>query len=1269
MSNDVLITPASRKIEFKDSSANVDAKIETDASGNLVITNTGGDISIGDTTSDIFVGDGTNNIDIVFEQDGEIRGTSGVTVTLGASGSNIRMASDLNLNSNDITNVNDLTVAGNLTVSGTTTTVNSTNTTISDSIIELNSGLTGANTKDIGFIFERGSTGNNAGFVWDESADRFTVFTTTDTASSDTVNTGSVANFQAGSFYGNGANLTSLNGSNISSGTVAAARIASLDASKITSGTFADARISSSSVTQHLGSYLTGNQTITLSGDVSGSGTTSISVTVADDSHNHVISNVDGLQTALDGKLSTTGTAANSQLLDSLDSTAFLRSDAADTATENVTFTKAGDAITIESAAPQMKFNSTASGEDDFWIHVNDNNFYVLVDRDGNGTWDGAHPLQLEGDTNIGYLFGQRIFNEAYHPNADTWTTARTITLGGDLSGSVSINGSANVTLTATVANDSHNHAFNNLTAKTSGTGEYSTSGYLTAGRGSGGVSLTHNDGYGNANVTFNHKAGVPEQNGNSARIEVNTDSTSDAQIIFGINSNVSSGVAVQPINAVNIRQDYVDIRQYLRHMGDDDTYLRFDVDRVRIFAGGTAKFDSNNTYLTSTGNTTGTAGGLSGTPNISVGTISSGAITSTGNSQFDGEVQVGDTVSQNAFGLLQVNQEANNDESGIGILSSGAARSMRLWVDETSSYINSGNAGGGNLIFNEAITVSSGGNLTGVGTISSGAITATNGFKADGIWTSNEQPTGDDAIFSGYGAIGNRGTFYITNGGGTVQIGNGSVHNNNPTTTFSTSAVNLGASRVLQMNGTTVIDSSRNLTNIGTISSGDITLADGSHLQLYTSNGTTGTGGIDLPRGGHITFYGNNNVDHSIGSRSSSGAITDDLRISSYGALYIDLDSNNNNDSAANFVIGKHGSGDGTMSTLVTISGENGNYTSSGSIQVAGNITGVTDLYVADQIIHTGDTNTYIQFQAADQFRVVTGGGERLEVNNNGVNIPQTSKLKFDGDGHTYISEESDSNFKFYVAGVEAVNMTNSGVYFGNDLYIPDQIRHTGDTNTYMQFHAADQWRVVTGGTERLEVNNTRTAVNSGYLQVTGSTSHLVSTTTSTAATTRLGLTATHKSAVVLDTSSTGTTGTRRIYAIENNAGANLRIGNPDYPNAFNVTSTGNISSTGDVIAYSSSDRRFKDNITPISNPMEKINKLSGNTFEWNGNQETYEKGMKDVGVIAQEVEEVLPEIVDTREDGYKAVKYEKIVALLIEGMKEQQEQIEKLKELLENK
>ena len=103
MANDVLITPAGRKIEFKDSDGNVDAVIQTDASGNLEITNVGGDISIGDTTSDVYIGDGTNNVDIVFEQNGEIRGTSGVTVTVGASGATTNLAGTVQLGGTTLT--------------------------------------------------------------------------------------------------------------------------------------------------------------------------------------------------------------------------------------------------------------------------------------------------------------------------------------------------------------------------------------------------------------------------------------------------------------------------------------------------------------------------------------------------------------------------------------------------------------------------------------------------------------------------------------------------------------------------------------------------------------------------------------------------------------------------------------------------------------------------------------------------------------------------------------------------------------------------------------------------------------------------------------------------------------------------------------------------------------------------------------------------------------------------------------------------------------
>jgi hypothetical protein len=78
---------------------------------------------------------------------------------------------------------NDLTIAGNLTVSGTTTTLSTTNSVVSDSLIELNSGA-GSNANDLGLIFERGSTGDNAVFAWDESVDKFTLGTTTATGAS-----------------------------------------------------------------------------------------------------------------------------------------------------------------------------------------------------------------------------------------------------------------------------------------------------------------------------------------------------------------------------------------------------------------------------------------------------------------------------------------------------------------------------------------------------------------------------------------------------------------------------------------------------------------------------------------------------------------------------------------------------------------------------------------------------------------------------------------------------------------------------------------------------------------------------------------------------------------------------------------------------------------------------------------------------------------------------------------------------------------------------
>ena len=85
---------------------------------------------------------------------------------------------------------------------------------------------------------------------------------------------------------------------------------------------------------------------------------------------------------------------------------------------------------------------------------------------------------------------------------------------------------------------------FDQLLSKTSGTGEYSTTSHITSGRGGGGVAMTINDGYGNANLTFNHKSGVPEQLGNGGRIVVNTDATSAPSMSFQLGSATAAGVA-----------------------------------------------------------------------------------------------------------------------------------------------------------------------------------------------------------------------------------------------------------------------------------------------------------------------------------------------------------------------------------------------------------------------------------------------------------------------------------------------------------------------------------------------------------------------------------------------------------------------------------------------------------------------------------------------------------------------------------------------------
>ena len=162
--SDVVI-PTNIGLHFTDANE----KIESD--GTDLTINSGAKINL-TATSDVHL---PNNIGMVFGDAGEKIEGDGTDLTIATSGA-------LNINNTGTCTVSGaLTVTGNLTVNGTTSTVNSVNTTIADNLIELNSGIS-ASSNDAGIIIERGSTGNNAAIIWDESADKFTMGTTTATA-------------------------------------------------------------------------------------------------------------------------------------------------------------------------------------------------------------------------------------------------------------------------------------------------------------------------------------------------------------------------------------------------------------------------------------------------------------------------------------------------------------------------------------------------------------------------------------------------------------------------------------------------------------------------------------------------------------------------------------------------------------------------------------------------------------------------------------------------------------------------------------------------------------------------------------------------------------------------------------------------------------------------------------------------------------------------------------------------------------------------------
>jgi hypothetical protein len=279
--------------------------------------------------------------------------------------------------------------------------------------------------------------------------------------------------------------------------------------------------------------YITGNQTITLSGDVSGSGTTSIAVTVADDSHNHVISNVDGLQTALDAKQAaatalTTSTTFGGDVSGTYNSIAIANDSHSHTGS-----TLSGIAVSnLDGAAVQTSAEAfadvdtalmTAAAIEDRITgkgYLTGNQTITLSgDASGSGTTSIAvtvandshtHDTRYYTETEIGNFFSgttaitgysKTNWDTAYgwgnHASAGYLTGNQTITLSGDVSGS------GTTAITVTVADDSHNHVISNV------------DGLQTALDGKSSTSHNHTlDSLSNTTITSNTSGEILKWNG-----------------------------------------------------------------------------------------------------------------------------------------------------------------------------------------------------------------------------------------------------------------------------------------------------------------------------------------------------------------------------------------------------------------------------------------------------------------------------------------------------------------------------------------------------------------------------------------------------------------------------------------------------------------------------------------------------------------------------------------------------------------------------------
>lgn len=1112
-------------------------------------------------------------------------------------------------------------------------------------------------------------------------------------------------------------------------------------------------------------------RTIQLSGDVTGSasfdGTANINITAAvqDDSHAHVISNVDGLQSALDAKVPTSRTItagngltgggdlsanrtltvgggsgitvnANDIAIDSsytgFDGRYYTESEADSrfwnasgdlTITgkhkiiHNNTGTEPYIALTIEntgtSAGLALDCN-TGSGRK-YELQSNNTGSLIVYDRDA-----GAYRLTIH---NNGAIYNgnstNRMFADNYHPNADKWTTSRTLSLTGDVTGSVSWDGSGNASLSTTVANDSHTH--NRIVEKS--TIDYGV-GYLQ----------------------WTDQSGTGGSNGNGG---APSNPTNDWYHHIIASHDNSGGYYV------DIAQSFHSDAVYHRRLtnGSLSSWQRFFTDAYHPNAD---KWTTART-LSLSGDASGSVswdGSANATLSVTVANDShshSNYITSNADDTWSGNIS---TTSTNGIRFGNPNQSDSNDGyiaagrfgSGLNIVgtqtSSGTGRQVRIWgeviTDGGNKYWNAGNDGSGSGLdadlldgYHESSFVRKGVGYTWTATGNSNLLRfqSENAIDTASAYHASLEVFQDNAgadAFMAFHVGGDYAAYFGLHGGindfvvggwskgATYQrvFHDGYHPNADKWTTARTLSLSGDASGSVSWDGSanatlsvTVANDSHthswaNITNgqrygygtqlrpdsassyggfqfigsngnsagyllqTGGSVSGNTTyqpngitlVADQSWLSLVSR--TTSNTGVRISTGaspvvrqtidssGNIDFtgasfqYNNNNIWHA-GNDGSGSGLDADLLDGVHGSSFLRSDTNDTTSGIITF-------GPNTGWSKYLKIGGNGNNSDGNSASI-GPTNGNLHIDAAQ-----GNFGTYLNFYDGTA-GVAFGNGGSLAVAWMGP------------DGDLWKGSSDNSGSKYWHAG-------NDGSGSGLDADTVDG----SHKSSFLGSHQTSNMIIVnksyyTTATSTQNQNSGQISYGFGY-QIDGGWSHpfpdlIVGYHTGM----RLGG---HTSY-----------GGVRFYA-DHPSRTSTRILDVGNGNS-NVHAINSFSAGGNITAYSS-DKRLKENFKPISTPLEKISKLNGCSFDWIEEIEdlgfTPDMAKNDVGLIAQEVEAVYPQAVapapfdhevDLSDGVFKSksgknfltVKYEKLVPLLVEAVKEQQKQIDELKKRLEAK